>query len=402
MFPLNQQPSVRHDGNIMIVDDNPANLTLLEDMLCQRGYDVRSFPRGRLALAAAELAPPELILLDINMPEMDGYEVCRHLKDRPHLAGTPVIFLSALNSIEDKVKGFRAGGIDYISKPFQFEEVEARVATHIQLRRARRTEQELLERTLGGAVQTLWDLVQLTAPTLAARSRAIRDILAWMAKAMNTADSWQCELAANLCLIGCITLPDRVFDMAYAGQKLSPEEDRMFRAHPETGARLLSRIPRLEIVAGMIRLQQNPWAPSAAAEPSRHGAVLLHLAQEFDRRICRGITPLAAFTELRLSCKFEPEMLQALESYHPAQPEFEARRLRTRELAAGMILEQDIFSNGLLILKAGTVLTETWIERLTNFVNASGSSGLIDVRVPRAGVLPKFDPGYSRALHMGN
>ena len=134
MPPLTEQALPR--GNIMVVDDNPANLKLMEDMLRQHGYDVRSFPRGRLALAAADQEPPDLILLDINMPEMNGYEVCEHLKSSARLSDIPVIFLSALNAIEDKVKGFRSGGVDYISKPFQFEEVQARVETHVKLRRA--------------------------------------------------------------------------------------------------------------------------------------------------------------------------------------------------------------------------------------------------------------------------
>src|SRR5271157_1880337 len=105
---------------IMVVDDNPANLKLLEDMLRQEGYDVRSFPLGRLALAAAEEEPPDLILLDINMPEMNGYQVCEQLKSSASFSAIPVIFLSALNAIEDKVKGFCSGGVDYISKTKAF------------------------------------------------------------------------------------------------------------------------------------------------------------------------------------------------------------------------------------------------------------------------------------------
>ena len=151
-------------GSVMIVDDNPANLKLLEDMLRQHKYEVRAFPRGRLALNAAAQEPPDLILLDINMPEMNGYEVCETLKSNTGLSAIPVIFLSALNATEDKVKGFQSGGVDYISKPFQFEEVHARVETHLKLRRAQRAEHDLLERTLGGAVETLWELVHLSSP----------------------------------------------------------------------------------------------------------------------------------------------------------------------------------------------------------------------------------------------
>ncbi len=113
-------------SDIMIVDDHPANLMLLEEMLMRQGHEVRSFPLGRLALAAAMRTPPDLILLDINMPEMNGYEVCEHLKSSPDLANIPVIFLSALKETQDKVKAFESGAVDYISKPFQFEEVHAR------------------------------------------------------------------------------------------------------------------------------------------------------------------------------------------------------------------------------------------------------------------------------------
>ncbi len=135
-------------SDIMIVDDNPANLKLLENMLVGQKHEVRSFPLGRLALAAAKRNPPDLILLDINMPEMNGYEVCQQLKINPDLAAIPVIFLSALNELPDKVKAFRCGAADYISKPFQFEEVNARVETHLRLhglQRALKLQNETLE-----------------------------------------------------------------------------------------------------------------------------------------------------------------------------------------------------------------------------------------------------------------
>jgi DNA-binding response OmpR family regulator len=118
----------------MIVDDTPDNLKLLEEMLRGRGYYVRAFPRGRLALAAAANEPPDLIMLDINMPEMTGYETCERLKTDPRLSSIPVIFISALNEALDKVKAFQCGGVDYVTKPLQFEEVHARVETHLRLR----------------------------------------------------------------------------------------------------------------------------------------------------------------------------------------------------------------------------------------------------------------------------
>jgi phosphoserine phosphatase RsbU/P len=124
-----------HTASILVVDDVSANLQVLTGMLKDRGYKVRPVPNGKLALSAARKAPPDLILLDINMPEMSGYEVCQHLKDDESLRGIPVIFISALNENLDKVKAFAIGGVDYITKPFQMEELHARVETHLKLRR---------------------------------------------------------------------------------------------------------------------------------------------------------------------------------------------------------------------------------------------------------------------------
>jgi signal transduction histidine kinase len=128
--------------SILIVDDVPANLQLLSGMLAERGYKVRPAPSGPLALEAARRSPPELILLDINMPHMDGFEVCRRLKADPHLADIPVLFISALGDAADKVRAFAEGGQDYITKPFHVEEVLARVMTHLALRRAQREVKE--------------------------------------------------------------------------------------------------------------------------------------------------------------------------------------------------------------------------------------------------------------------
>ena len=145
-------------NDIMIVDDNPANLKLLEEMLLRQGHETRSFPLGRLALASAIKNPPNLILLDINMPEMNGYEVCERLKSIEELSDIPVIFLSALNETQDKVKAFRSGAVDYISKPFHFEEVHARVETHLKLhgfQRELKQDNERLEEAVAARTREL-------------------------------------------------------------------------------------------------------------------------------------------------------------------------------------------------------------------------------------------------------
>lgn len=124
-----QQPAT-----VMIVDDTPANLNLLKEMLESAGYRVVAFPSGPMALKAAVRKPPDIILLDIKMPQMNGFEVCQSLKNQENTRNIPVIFISALSETQDKVRAFSVGGVDYITKPFQSEEIFARVDTHLKIR----------------------------------------------------------------------------------------------------------------------------------------------------------------------------------------------------------------------------------------------------------------------------
>lgn len=132
---MNMTPSSEVKGSILIVDDTPNNLRLLSSMLTKQGYEVRSAISGSVALMAVRTVPLDLILLDINMPKMNGYEVCQRLKAEERSRDIPVIFLSALGEPLDKVQAFQVGGIDYITKPFQVEEVLARIENHLMLRR---------------------------------------------------------------------------------------------------------------------------------------------------------------------------------------------------------------------------------------------------------------------------
>lgn len=373
-------------SNIMVVDDEPANLKLLEDLLIQRGYTVRSFPRGRLALDAATRNAPDLILLDVNMPEMNGYEVCKRLKADEKLASIPVLFLSALDQTNDKVNAFRSGGVDYITKPFQLEEVRARVETHLQLHRARQVERELLEKTLNGAVKALSDLAHLMSPTLTQRSGALRSMVVHMAAQLRLPDAWQYELAAMLCLIGCITLPPDTFEHAYVGEKASPSEVQMYRAHPDVGFLLLSRIPRLENVAEMIRLQQMETANWANNDIAEQGAHMLKTAQELDRRTLRGIPFQTACDQLRTApAKYPAKLLDSLKDYSPSRVHFEVKRLSAPQLRPGMILEDDVVTEegSLTVISKGTTLTVTLIERVQNFARTRGVREPIQVRAPQ-------------------
>jgi DNA-binding response OmpR family regulator len=131
---------------VLVVDDIPDNLRALGSLLENAGYEVRLAANGPDALTSAAAAPPDLILLDVLMPGMDGYELCRRLRALPLQPAAPVIFISALDRVEDKVAAFREGGVDYIAKPFQADEVLARIRTHLQLAKTEELKRSLAER----------------------------------------------------------------------------------------------------------------------------------------------------------------------------------------------------------------------------------------------------------------
>jgi PleD family two-component response regulator len=126
--------SHENNGNILVVDDNPDNLRLLNGLLNEHNYKVRLASSGSRALATVRKEAPDLVLLDIMMPDMDGFEVAGQLKEDEKTAGIPIIFVSALFDTSDKVKAFSAGGVDYITKPFHSEEVLSRINTHLAIR----------------------------------------------------------------------------------------------------------------------------------------------------------------------------------------------------------------------------------------------------------------------------
>ncbi len=129
---------------IMIVDDEPENLNILYKVLEHDGYEILAFPCGTMALRAAENTPPDLVLLDVRMPGLDGYGVCLQFKSRENLRDVPIIFLSGLKEVEDKLQGFAAGAVDYITKPLQAVEVLARVKIQLQLHHQKVLLEELL------------------------------------------------------------------------------------------------------------------------------------------------------------------------------------------------------------------------------------------------------------------
>lgn len=329
--------------DIMIVDDNPANLKLLEWMLREQGYEVRSFPGGRLALSAATRNPPSLILLDINMPEMNGYEVCERLKSSEELSSIPVIFLSALNEVEDKVNGFRVGGVDYICKPFQFEEVRARVETHLnlyELRQALKCQNEHLEELVSNRTEQLQTALKQIESTYdetlyalgmaldsrdnetAGHSQRVTRYSLEIARAMGySADELKnIALGAFLHDFGKIGIPDAVL---HKPGKLTSEETEVMRQHVRIGYDMVSGISFLSGAAQILLAHQEffdgtGYPRGLAGEQIPSGARIFSVADTLDAmtsdRVYRKALSFQTAREEIARCagsQFDPEVVHA-------------------------------------------------------------------------------------------
>jgi putative two-component system response regulator len=234
-------------------------------MLRQEGYRVRPVLSGRLALEAAKNEPPDLILLDIAMPEMDGYEVCRRLKADQALCDVPVIFISAMSETIDKIRAFSLGGVDYVTKPFQFEEVIARVRAHLKIHR--------LQSEVEAYNTRLEELVQLQVKEILESQMATIFSIAKLAESRDDDAGRHLErvqiicrsLAQNLASnprfapvvtrsfienishasplhdIGKVAIPDRIL---LKPGKLTPDEFEIMKTHTLLGARTLSEVRR--------------------------------------------------------------------------------------------------------------------------------------------------------------
>jgi response regulator RpfG family c-di-GMP phosphodiesterase len=247
-----------NEGNskyILAVDDTPASLRLLTDILSGEGYQVRSAINGELALRAASSHPPELVLLDVSMPGMDGFEVCRRIKQDPRLTDVPVIFVSALSEMTEKLKGFDIGGVDYVTKPFQREELLARVRTHLELHFLRNNLEDLVEqrtkslqesearlkKTLLESVSAVAAMVEMRDIYTSGHQNQVAQLADAIAREMELSEEMieGINLASVVHDVGKISIPTEI--LSKPGE-LSELEFAMIKLHPEKGYEVLKGI----------------------------------------------------------------------------------------------------------------------------------------------------------------
>jgi putative two-component system response regulator len=336
-------------GLVLAVDDTPASLKLLVDILTSEGYEVRPAITGELAVHAAEREPPDLVLLDVNMPGMNGFEVCTRIKLNPLTSSVPVIFVSALSESEEILKGFGYGAVDYVTKPFRREELLARVHTHLELNRLRhhqeaiveertrslRKSEEMLKETLIDSVTAIAAIVELRDPYTAGHQRRV----ARLASAIAVELGWPDEkiigvnLAGAVHDVGKIRVPAEILSKP---GRLSEIEFSMIQQHSQTGYEILKEI-------------KFPWPIEQF--------VLQHHERLDGSGYPHGLRGDEILPETRILSV--ADVLEAMASHRPYRPGFGIEStLRELEGKRGTLFDPDVVDATLLLFREKGYQTE--------------------------------------------
>jgi len=369
---------------ILVVDDEPLNQELIEAMLIPLGYDVDLADDGQACLDRVSRMPPDTILLDVMMPGINGFQVCRRLKTSPRTQHIPVVMVTALRDVEHRVEALESGADDFLSKPVDKLELRTRVRSCLRMKAARDRERRLLNDTLNGAIRTLTEIVSATDQPAFSEALAVRDLASQVARALELPDRWEIELAAMLAPIGMVTLPPEVRQRASQHKRLKPSEQHMLQQVPKVSQELVARIPRLQKVAAIID-HLSPgyfgWRATRSNTSERPmGTQVLELCKDLLHWQKTGLTRVAALRRMasqedRTDQELLDRLLVTLPDYDPRKlgPSEVARFVRVAELKTGDTLMCDVVTpERRMLISAGHVVTSIVRNRLINFSKTVG------------------------------
>ncbi|MGA7341919.1 MAG: HD domain-containing phosphohydrolase, partial [Terracidiphilus sp.] len=357
---------------ILFVDDEPAVLEGYRRLL-GRELEVDTAVGGASGLAViAERGPYAVVISDMRMPQMDGAQFLAKVRDMAPV--TVRMALTGYVDIETAMHAVNEGNIfRFLTKPCSKENLLKAAEAALGQYRLINAEKELLEQTLRQSVHVLCEVLGFTNPAAFGRAMRLRSFVQHVAKKLELKSSWQFEIAAMLSQLGCVTLPSDLMNAAYAGERLSPEEQKKYEDHPSVAWEMLSRIPRMEPVARMIAEQNNPNPKiEARSAEEKHeiefGIQLLRAGLAFENLLGRGLDPTEAVKKVQTFLKgVDKSILESLHDLTPSVPMI-VRECAVSDLALGMILQEDLRnSSGMLLVVKGQELTFQWIERLKGF-----------------------------------
>jgi len=376
---------------ILFVDDEPKILQALERQLGSR-FEIRTAPGPEQGLQLlVEGGPFAVVVSDFRMPCMNGIQFLAEVKRAS--ADAVRVMLTGQADLDTAIAAVNEGSIfRFLTKPCPSETLTAALDSAVEQHRLITAERELLEKTLSGSIKVLTEVLSLVNPGAFSRACLIRKYANHIATHLKLRNVWECELAAMLCQLGYITVPQSVLDKAAAHERLTPDEQAVFSAHPAVAERLLENIPRLEKVARMIRNQSSaphldersdPW--SSGADGITMGTAILRAALEFDRLAGAGKPRHEVLTQMRQSGLFHSRLLDALETVDVHSVQRQVQMLRVSQLNTTMISNQDICAgNGVLLLPKGEDLTVPMIEKLRAFARTVGIAQPLSVLVPHS------------------
>jgi len=377
-------------AKILVADDEVRSLRLMEALLLPLGYEVIVARDGEEALQKVQESAPDVILLDIMMPKMDGFQVARRLKEEEETKIIPIVMITALKEVEERVKALEAGADDFLSKPVDKTELKARVQSLLRVKAYHMAEREVLEKTLSGSVKLLTEVLSLVKPAAFGRALRIRRMVQKLVAQLGLKPSWAFELAAMLSQVGCVVIPTEVVEKKYRNEALPPEESRLFKAHPQIGHDLIANIPRLEEVAEIIAYQEKNYNGQGIPRNDRKGeaipfgARILHVALALDTLISSDQNIKEALQEMqqRTGC-YDPAVIKALAAIVRSEAEHEILSVNLDQLQLNMILAEDVVTEtGSLVVAKGQEVTPSLTERLRNFATRGHISESLRVIAP--------------------
>lgn len=368
---------------ILIVDDTPSNIKILNDLL-KADYTVSFAINGKDALTLAQSEnPPDLILLDVVMPEMDGYQVCRHLKQNKITARIPVIFITAMTDAKDEMKGFAVGGVDYITKPISPSVVKARINTHLSLKSAQKKADHLLSKTLIGSIRMMADVMSFVDPDHFRQASRVKRVTSQIGRELRLRGIWQLEIAATLSQIGRIALTSDVIDKVKTCQLLTEKEQEMMKASAMAGKELLAYIPSMGGVAEIIGRQHDPLPGQDIKNWDffTTSAQILKLVCAYEQLILCGQQSSEAIALLESRTKLYPrELVKLLKKVEQSRTGGVAKNVTIEQLQEGMVLMEDLLcDDGVVLIKRYTELSEDTLLLLKK--NAKIRSVMSSVKV---------------------
>ena len=376
---------------ILFVDDE-ANVLAGYQRQLHRHFDVETAlggPRG--VELVSERGPYAVVVTDMRMPKMDGVQFLAQV--RQIAPDTVRIILTGQADLQSAIDAVNSGQIfRFLTKPCAPEHLHQALLAGLEQHRLILAERELLHFTLTGAIKILVDMMSALSPVAFSRTAHVRRYVRHMAKALYLPETWQYDLAALLCQIGCVTLPGEVLLKVYGGEALTESEQRMYAGHPAVGRHLLENIPRLESVAAMVGGQNEPYVapvtPHEVVDAVEMGAQMLHAALDLDQLVAWGLPPASALIELRRRNKsHNPELLKALETLPARSNEQDTVRIALKDLSLGMVVREDVYTPaGACVIYKGQEVTYPLLERLRNIGAQTELSESVEVE--RGSILP--------------